>query len=425
MKQILSLVMAFAMFGVIFSVLPSAYSQTSDVETSEQTTFLGDLLNDPMALEILKKIEESKRKIIKLEQQNYDNLQAQKFLEDRRVVALKRLNQSLVLFEEEWHEFSPKVAYQKFVDKISDGDAKGVFLKQFAFTEKKHSYGVTAKTKALDRGMNSYESMVRFNDAAKSTVSEITKYNEKIQPNYAESLKKKNSERMEYWDDMLNNRDELIKQDKSAIERDYSIQLAVVSQDERIEIRKIIKDYDAETITRIELSHELGTIREKYNPIKEEILNKKEKALSKLEPKYDNWIPGVVNKLMSSKNPIDAHIGIVWNSDTKSYEVVLTKSVFSIYKPIITGLVTAPTEIQLFWNSPASIDKVLVTGYKIEMKTDDQPYVILVKDTGNRNTSYTHTDLISGQFYTYRISAITDIEISDSSNEFGASTPIS
>jgi len=35
MKQILSLVMAFALFGIIFSVLPSAYSQT--LETSEQT----------------------------------------------------------------------------------------------------------------------------------------------------------------------------------------------------------------------------------------------------------------------------------------------------------------------------------------------------------------------------------------------------
>jgi len=421
MKQILSLVMAFAMFGVIFGVLPSAYSQTSDVETSEQTTFSGDLLNDPMALEILQKIEESKRKIAKLEQQNYDNLQAQKFLEDRRAVALERLNQKLILWEEKWYEFSPKVAYQKFIDKMPSG-IKGIYAKQFEFTEKKHSYGVTAKTKALDRGMNSYESMVRFNDAAKSTVSEITEYNEKIQPNYAESLKKKNSERMEYWDDMMNNRDELIKQDKNAIERDYSIQLAVVSQDERIEIRKIIKDYDAETITRIELSHELGTIREKYNPIKEEILNKKEKALSKLEPKYDNWIPGVVNKLMSSKNPIDAHIGIVWNSDTKSYEVVLTKSVFSIYKPIITGLVTAPTEIQLFWNSPVSIDNLLVTGYRIEVKMDNESYVVLVEDTGNRNTSYTYTDLISGEFYTYRISAITDVEVSNPSNDIRAST---
>jgi len=88
MKQITSLVVAFTMFGAIFSVLPSTYAQTSDVEISEQTTLSGDLLNDPITLEILQKIEESKRKIAKLEQQNFDNLQAQKFLEDRRAVAL-------------------------------------------------------------------------------------------------------------------------------------------------------------------------------------------------------------------------------------------------------------------------------------------------------------------------------------------------
>ena len=39
MKQIPSLVVAFAMFGVIFSVLPSAYSETTEI--SKQGTFEG------------------------------------------------------------------------------------------------------------------------------------------------------------------------------------------------------------------------------------------------------------------------------------------------------------------------------------------------------------------------------------------------
>jgi len=47
------------MFGLFFSILPQAYSQTSDVEISEQTTLSGKLLNDPLAQEILQKIEES------------------------------------------------------------------------------------------------------------------------------------------------------------------------------------------------------------------------------------------------------------------------------------------------------------------------------------------------------------------------------
>ena len=422
MKQILSLIVAFATFGVIFNVLPSTYAYTSDVETSEQTTLSNELLNDPLAQEILQKIEESKRKIAKLEQQSYDNLQAQKFLEDRRTVALDMLNQALISWEEKWHEFSPKVAYQKFIDKMPPG-VQGTYAKQFEFTEKKHELGVTAKTTALDIGMTSPKALEKFNSAARSTVSELSHYNEKIQPNYAESLKKKVSERIAYWDDRMNGLDERIEKDKSIINRDYSIRLSSLSQNERVDIRKIIQLYDAETMTRIELSNELGDISEKYNSIKEEMINEKAEALSELESKYDNWLPDTMESLMSSRHPIDANIAIVWNSDAERYDVVSTTTAFSTPdQPIMTGLVSFPTEIKLFWQSPASIDGVLVTGYKIEVKEDDQPYVVLTEDTGTRNTSYTHTDLVNGKFYTYRVSAITDAGISDPSNGIRAST---
>jgi len=270
--------------------------------------------------------------------------------------------------------------------------------------------------------MTSFNALQKFNSAARSTVNEISNYNEKIQPHYAESLKKL-FERISYWDDMVNNRDERIKKDVDVIERDYSIQLSVMSQNERVVVREIIQLYNTETITRTELTHELGEIREKYNPLKDEILNAKAKSLSELELKYDNWVPNTIHNLASSSHSIDANIAIIWNSDTERYDAISSKDAFSITtKPIITGLVTAPTEIQLFWKASASIDDALVVGYKIEVKTDNQPYVVLIEDTGNRNMSYTHTDLINGEFYTYRISAITDVGVSDSSNAIRAST---
>ncbi len=410
------------MFGVIFSVLPSTYAQISNVETSEQTTLSNELLNNPLAQEILRKIEESKRKIAKLEQQNYDNLQAQKFLEDRRAVALDSLNHALISWEEKWHEFSPKVAYQKFIDKMPLG-VQGTYAKQFEFTEKKHELGVTAKTTALDNGITSPKALEKFNSAARSTVSELSNYNEKIQPNYAESLKKKISERITYWDDRMNGLDERIEKDQMIIDRDYSIRLSSLSQNERIDIREILQLYNTGTVTRIELSNELGDIREKYHPIKEKILHEKAEALSELESKYDSWLPDTMESLMSSRHPIDVNIAIVWNSDAERYDVVSTTTAFSTSdQPIMTGLVSAPNEIKLFWQSPASIDGVLVTGYKIEVKEDNQPYVVLAEDTETRNTSYTHTDLIKGEFYTYRVSAITDARISDPSNEIRANT---
>ncbi len=406
---------------VLFFAMNPVFAQ-SDVETSEQTILGGELLNNPLAQEILQKIEESKIKIAKLQQQNYDNLQAQKFLEDRRVIALERLNQKLTLWEEKWYEFSPKVAYQKFIDKMPSG-VQGIYAKQFEFTEKKHALGVTAKTNALDNGMTSFKALQKFNSAAKSTVNEISNYNEKIQPHYAESLRKKISERITHWDNMVNNQDELIKRDRNVIERDYSIRLSSISEKERVVVREVIELYNTETITRTELTDKLGEIREKYNPLKEKLLDTKIKALSELELKYDNWIPDTIDNLASSRHSLDADIAIIWNFDTERYDAISTKSAFSLTtKPVITELVTAPTEIQLFWLSSASIDNALVTGYKIEVKTDNQPYVVLIEYDGIRNTSYTHTDLINGEFYTYRVSAITDAGVSDYSNEIRAGT---
>ena len=214
-----------------------------------------------------------------------------------------------------------------------------------------------------------------------------------------------------------------MKKDKSIIDQDYSVRLSTLSQNERADTREILQLYNAGTMTRIELSNGLDDIHEKYNPIKEEILHEKAEALSKLESKYDDWLPDTMESLMSSRHPLDAHIAIIWNSDAERYDVVSTTTPFSTPNlPIITGLVSSPTEIQLFWQSPASIDGVLVTGYKIEVKEDGQPYVVLAEDTGTRNTSYAHTDLINGEFYTYRVSAIADARISDPSNEIRVST---
>ena len=416
----MSLAVVFAMFGVMFGILPSAYSQTTEI--SEQITLSNDLLNSPLAQEILQKIAESKRKIEKLEQQNYDNLQAQKFLEDRRAVALERLNQSLILWEEKWYKFSPKVAYQKFIDKMPS-DVHGVYAKQFEFTEFKHDAGINAKTKVLANGGSSEHGTQEFRKAAKSTLRELSDYNERIQPNYAESLKKQLSERIAYWNDLIDNRDEKIEKYRTAIERDYSLQLSIVTKNERADSRQVIEYYTEGTITQKSLSHKLDDINEKYLPDKEKILDAKADALSELEIKYDNWMPDTIDKLISSRHQIDSHIEIIWNSDTERYDVVSTSG-FLPNQPVITRLVTSPTEIQLFWESPEGIDDILVTGYKIEVKSNNQPYAILVDNTGNRNTSYTHTDLITGEFYTYRISAISD-EISTPSNEIRISTAIS
>ena len=118
MKQITSLVVAFAMFGVIFSVLPSAYAQTSDVEISEQTTLSGDLLNDPIALEILQKMEESKRTIAKLDEVTIEFLKTTYSHDGTAIIRVTDTNMDL----------DPEAVDNFDIDVWSDSDAEGIDL---------------------------------------------------------------------------------------------------------------------------------------------------------------------------------------------------------------------------------------------------------------------------------------------------------
>ena len=316
MKQISFLVVVFAILGVIFSVFPSVYAQTSGAETSEQTTLTGDLLNDPVALEILQKIEESKKKIAKLEQQNFDNLQAQKFLEERRAVALDRLNQALISWEEKWHEFSPKIAYQKFIDKLPSG-VQGTFAKQFEFTEKKHELGVTAKTHALDNGMTSQKALEKFNNAAKSTVAEINSYNETIQPDTPEEIRTKIAILVGKSDDF--NRNYFYKH--AAFKGELSAKYAIAVDNERVEFKDVLKKYNSGMITHKELSEQITEIGEKYSPIKEKILEDNSKSLSEFERKQVNHAQSIIYGINNS-DVASSHIEAVWDSKTNSIKIM-------------------------------------------------------------------------------------------------------
>lgn len=91
---ILGIGVVFALFFAINPVLAQESAQTS-----EQTTLSGDLANNPVAQDILKKIEQTKKWIAELEQRDYEKLEAQKELEAKRAQSLQILNQDLADWE--------------------------------------------------------------------------------------------------------------------------------------------------------------------------------------------------------------------------------------------------------------------------------------------------------------------------------------
>jgi len=85
----------------------------------------------------------------------------------------------------------------------------------------------------------------------------------------------------------------------------------------------------------------------------------------------------------------------------------------------------SPTKIDLSWNAPAEDGGEPITGYQIKVKIGDAvSYEVLVGDTENTDTTYSHIDLETDTTYTYRVYAINAIGTSDRSNTESA-TPTS
>jgi len=68
--------------------------------------------------------------------------------------------------------------------------------------------------------------------------------------------------------------------------------------------------------------------------------------------------------------------------------------------------VVSSTQIDLSWSIYDDNDSSII-GFKIEARINTDPnYSIIVENTGNTNTAYSHTNLIPDTIYAYRVSAI-------------------
>lgn len=113
--------------GITIQTSHAQTNNNEDVTVNEQVTLSDDLANNPLAQDILRKIEETKKWIIELEQRNYEQLEKQRELEEKRQQSLAKLNQDLKEWEDLWDYYSPKNSYERFVDKIPNSQVQEVF----------------------------------------------------------------------------------------------------------------------------------------------------------------------------------------------------------------------------------------------------------------------------------------------------------
>ena len=156
MVAFVSSLMIILVFAVALGIpVQASYAQTNndaDITTSEQVTLSEDLTNNPLAQDILKKIEQTKKWIADLEQRNYEQLEKQRELDEKRQQSLAKLNQDLKEWESLWDYYSPRNSYERFVDKIPDSQVQEVFWDQFEFKEQKVKAGREALKKVIADG---------------------------------------------------------------------------------------------------------------------------------------------------------------------------------------------------------------------------------------------------------------------------------
>jgi len=162
------------LFGLMVISVNYSFAQS---ETSEQVTLSDDLANNPVAQDILKKIEQTKKWIKELEEKNYEALEAKKELEAKRLQALEKLNQDLNEWEALWEYYSPKNSFSRFVDKVQDPQVKEVFWDQFEFHQIKVDAGRDALKKVLASGGSLKEARQAYLKAAETKRIELIEAN--------------------------------------------------------------------------------------------------------------------------------------------------------------------------------------------------------------------------------------------------------
>lgn len=161
------------------TIIQTSYAQTNhdDITTSEQITLSEDLVNNPIAQDILRKIEQTKKWIEELEQRNYEQLEKQRELEEKRQQSLTKLNQDLKEWENLWDYYSPRNSYERFVDKVSNSQVQEVFWDQFEFKEQKVKAGRDALKKVIANGGSLRDARQAYLTAAETKRIELIEAN--------------------------------------------------------------------------------------------------------------------------------------------------------------------------------------------------------------------------------------------------------
>ena len=116
------------------------------------------------------------------------------------------------------------------------------------------------------------------------------------------------------------------------------------------------------------------------------------------------------------------NFGLTW-TDEQEVAVKLVRLNAPTAPSNLRASAASSGRVELSWSAPAKTGGADITGYKVEVSTDNgNNWTDLVTDTTSTDTTYSHAGLSSSSTYHYRVSAINAIGTSPVSNTASATT---
>ena len=147
------------------------------VHAQSDETVITDIENNPVAQDILDKIEETKLWIAELEEKKASLISESNELEEKRAQAKASLEHDLQKWEELWSEYSSENVFARFVDTIPSNATKAIFWDHYDFTQAKVQAGRDAFSETINKGGDFQEAYAAYLKAAEIKRIEMIQVN--------------------------------------------------------------------------------------------------------------------------------------------------------------------------------------------------------------------------------------------------------
>ncbi len=161
-KTLYATIMAISL--LISTVTPMAFGESRNIK--------GEDLNNPEALDILKKIENSRKQFETAKEIQQKRQEQQKLIDEKRTLAKESLLQELERINKKYEDFTPRNAFAKFVSNLNSTH-QGIYWDQFDYLHAKVALAKEARDTVLEQGGSYPEAMQQYVKFAKMPKTEM------------------------------------------------------------------------------------------------------------------------------------------------------------------------------------------------------------------------------------------------------------